>query len=143
MSKAKTGDNVSVHYTGKLKDGKVFDTSKERGPLDFEIGGNAVIEGFETGVVGMEPGESKVIEIPSDKAYGPWREEMTIQVEKDKLPPDLNPEIGQTLQVPQQNNPQPLLVTVVKVDETSITLDANHPLAGEDLIFEVELVEIK
>lgn len=143
MSKAKTGDNVSVNYVGKLKDGKVFDSSENRGPLDFEIGTQTVIEGFEAGVIGMEVGEKKVINIESDKAYGPWREEMTIKVEKDKLPPDLNPEIGQTLQVPQQNNPQPLLVTVTKVEEDSITLDANHPLAGEDLIFEVELVEIK
>ena len=143
MSKAKTGDNVSVHYVGKLKDGKVFDSSENHGPLDFEIGAQTVIEGFETGVIGMEIGEKKRIEIESDKAYGPWRDEMTIRVEKDKLPPELNPEIGQTLQVPQQNNPQPLLVTVTKIDEDSITLDANHPLAGEDLIFEVELVGIK
>ena len=141
MSKAQTGDTVSVHYTGKLADDTVFDSSRDREPLSFEIGAGNVIPGFEQGVVGMEPGDTKTITIDSDKAYGPYREDQVIEVERSRLPDDIEPEVGQQLQV-QQANGQTAIVVIKDVSDGSVALDANHPLAGEDLTFEIELVSV-
>lgn len=141
MAQAQPGNTVKVHYTGKLDDGKVFDTSANRNPIEFTIGEGRVIPGFENGVVGMNIGEAKTITIPAEQAYGPHRDDMVIAVEKTHLPPDLEAEVGDQLQMRQADG-QPVVVTVADIDDESITLDANHPLAGKDLTFDVELVEV-
>ena len=141
MTQAKTGDTVKVHYTGKLEDGSVFDSSNDKPPLEFTLGEQRVIKGFEDGVMGMAVGDSKTIEIPCEEAYGPSREEMIIEVTKDQFPPDITPEVGQGLELRQEDG-QSLMVMVTDVSEEYITLDANHPLAGKDLTFDIELVAI-
>lgn len=141
MAQAKQGDTVRVHYTGKLGDGTVFDTSRERHPLQFTIGKGAVIAGFEQAVVGMNTGESKTTTIPVDQAYGPRKDDMIVTVERSQLPPNVNPKVGQRLELTQMND-QTILVTVTAVTDTTMTLDANHPLAGKDLTFDLELVGI-
>jgi peptidylprolyl isomerase len=141
VSTAKSGDTVKVHYTGKLKDGTQFDSSQGSEPLQIELGTQQVIPGFEDAVIGMSVGESKTAEIPVDKAYGPRREEMIAKVDRSQYPDDLKPEVGPTLGVQQQDGER-LQVVVVDVNDEGMTIDANHPLAGEDLTFEIELVEI-
>lgn len=141
MSEAKKGDKVKVHYTGKLSDGSEFDSSKDREPLEFEIGAQQVIPGFENAVVGLKPGETVKVEIPSDQAYGPKVDEMVLRVEKTQLPADFNPEVGQKFQLPQENG-QNVIVTVTDLTDSHIELDGNHPLAGKDLTFDIELVEV-
>ncbi|MEJ2718714.1 MAG: peptidylprolyl isomerase [Deltaproteobacteria bacterium] len=141
MAGAKDGDKVRVHYTGKVEDGTVFDSSKNRDPLEFTLGESGIIPGFQEMVVGMNPGDSKTDTIPSEKAYGPYVEEMVLEVERDKFPEDLDPEVGQHLQLSRSDG-QVIPVLITRVDESTITLDANHPLAGKDLTFEVDLVEI-
>jgi peptidylprolyl isomerase len=138
---AKLGDTVKVHYTGKLDDGTVFDSSVDRDPLEFTIGSGNIIPGFEQAVVGMTPGESKTEVIPNDQAYGPYMDEMVVIVDRRQMPGDLQPEVGQQLQI-QQETGQVIPVVVTDISDGSITLDANHPLAGEDLTFEIELVAI-
>ena len=140
MTEVKKGDNVKVHYTGKLVDGTVFDSSQGGEPLEFAVGSGQVIAGFEEGVVGMKVGESKVIEIPVEKAYGERNDEMVIQAPIEQVPPDLNPELGMRLEMGGANG-EILRVVVTEITDSHITLDANPPLAGKDLIFEVELVE--
>ncbi|HEY9742093.1 MAG TPA: peptidylprolyl isomerase [Coleofasciculaceae cyanobacterium] len=141
MAQAKPGDTVKIHYTGRLEDGTVFDSSADREPLEFTLDGGQVIPGFEQAVVGMTPGESKTEKIPMDQAYGPHRPEMVLEVSRQQMPPELQPEVGQQLQV-QQPDGQTIPVFVTEVTESTVTLDANHPLAGEDLTFDIELVEI-
>lgn len=141
MSKVKDGDTVKVHYTGKLKDGSVFDTSAEREPLEFKLGEGQLIPGFEKAVVGLDVGESTEVDIPSKEAYGEAREDLIISVPKDQLPDDVEPQVGMQLQVNQPDG-QPVPVRIAEVGDTELKLDANHPLAGKDLSFEIELVEI-
>ncbi len=141
MAQAKTGDTVKVHYTGKLDDGTVFDSSADREPLEFTIGEKQLIPDFEQAVAGMEPGESRSIHIASENAYGPHREEMVMVIDRKDMPEGLNPQVNQRLQVQQQNGQQ-FVVTVTAVSEESVTLDANHPLAGKDLNFDIQLTEI-
>lgn len=141
MAQAKQGDTVKIHYTGKLEDGTVFDTSTGRDPLQFNIGENQVIQGFEKGVTGMALNESKTITIPSDEAYGPHREEMVLNIPRDQFPPNIEPEIGQQLELGQENG-QTTIAIVSQVSESNVTLDTNHPLAGETLIFDIQLIEI-
>ena len=141
MSQAKNGDMVKVHYTGKLDDGTVFDTSADREPLQFTIGEGQLITDFEQAVVGMAPGESKTVHIIAENAYGPHQEEMVMVVDRAEFPPDLEPKLDQRLQV-HQSNGQVFAVTVTDVTESKVTLDANHPLAGKDLTFDLELAEI-
>jgi len=141
MAQAKPGDTVKVHYTGKLEDGTVFDTSADRDPLQFTIGEGQIIPGFEQAVVGMNPGESKTIKVLTNDAYGPHREDMVLVVDRNQLPVDLIPEVGQQLQSRQQDG-QIIVVTVIAVSESTVTVDANHPLAGKDLTFDIQLVEI-
>jgi peptidylprolyl isomerase len=140
MTEVKKGDNVKVHYTGKLPDGTVFDSSEGGDPLGFAVGSGQVIEGFEEGVVGMKVGESRVVEIPVAKAYGERKEEMVIQAPIEQVPPDLNPELGMRLEMGGANG-EILRVVVTEITDTHIILDANPPLAGKDLTFEIELVE--
>jgi len=141
MVQAKQGDTVRVHYTGKLEDGTVFDTSLEREPLEFTIGEGEIIQGFEEAVIGMQPGESKTVKVPSERAFGPHRDELVVEVSRDQFPPHLHPEVGQEYQMRQPDG-NTIPVRVVDVSEETVTLDANHPLAGKDLIFEVQLLEV-
>lgn len=141
MTQVKHGDTVKVHYTGKLEDGTVFDTSTKRDPLQFTIGSGQVITGFEQAVVGMNPGESKTTEVPADKAYGPHRKDKLIELDRDKLPENVKLKVGQQYQIPQKDG-RKTVVTMTDVSESSITLDANHPLAGKDLTFHIQLIEI-
>ena len=141
MAQAKQGDTVQIHYTGKLEDGTVFDTSRSRHPLQFTIGNGQVIAGFEQAVAGMNVGESKTTTIPVEQAYGPRRDDMIVTVKRDQLPSDVNPEVGQRLEITQTDD-QVILVTVAGITDSSITLDANHPLAGKPLTFDLELVGI-
>ena len=141
MAQAKNGDTVKIHYTGKLEDGTVFDSSDGRDPLEFTLGEGQVIPGFEEAVLGMTANDSKTMTIPSDNAYGPRREEMVVEVDRDQFPPDVAPEVGQQLQM-QRPDGQKMVVAVAEVSESTVTLDANHPLAGKDLTFEIKLVEI-
>ncbi|MEX0646408.1 MAG: peptidylprolyl isomerase [Balneolaceae bacterium] len=141
MPKVKDGDTVKVHYTGTLEDGAVFDTSEEREPLEFTLGQGQLIPGFEKAVIGMDEGESTTVEIPSEEAYGETREDLVITVPKDQLPEDVEPQIGMQLQVNQPDG-QPIPVRITEVGDAELTLDANHPLAGKDLKFKIELVEV-
>jgi len=149
MAQAKTGDKVKVHYTGRLESGEVFDSSECReddcgcqsGPLEFTIGNGDVIPGFEQAIIGMAPGDSKTVLIPVDQAYGARVDEMVAEVPRGDIPADLNLEIGNQLEVTQEDGTTfPVLIT--EVTETTVTLDANHPLAGRDLTFDLRLVEI-
>ena len=141
MSEVKKGDKVKVHYTGKLQDGSVFDSSIDREPLEFEVGAGMMIAGFDAAVNGMKIGDKKVAEIPANEAYGEVNKDMIVEVKRTQLPPDLEPQVGQQLGM-QQPNGQSVPVVVTEVKEESIVIDANHPLAGKDLIFEIELMEI-
>ena len=141
MAEAKSGDKVKIHYTGTLADGMVFDSSTGRSPLEFTLGKGEVIPGFESAVIGMNPGDSKSTNIPADEAYGQRRDDLIMEVERKQIPEDLNPEVGQSLQL-QRADGHELTVMVTEVGDTMITLDANHPLAGKDLTFAIELVEI-
>lgn len=132
---------MKVHYTGKLNDGTVFDTSENREPLEFTVGDGNMIKGFDTAVQGMEPGSNKSVVIPSDEAYGEKKEEMMVDIPIDQVPADIKPEVGMDLSIQNQEG-QPMPVKVVNVDPEKITLDANHPLAGQDLTFDIKLVEI-
>lgn len=138
---AKKGDAVQVHYTGKLEDGSVFDSSANREPLGFTIGGGQMIQGFDAAVYGMAVGDKKTVTIPAAEAYGEKREDMMIDVPIEQVPADIKPEIGMQLTL-QGGNGQPMPVIVINIDEEKITLDANHQLAGKDLIFDIELVKI-
>lgn len=133
---AKAGDTVRVHYTGKLADGTVFDTSIGSEPYEFTQGQGQTISGFEQAVIGMKVGESKTVTIPVDEAYGPRQDDLIVEIGRDRLSPDIEPEIGMQLQGGQG------VVTIIKVSETTVTVDANHPLAGQDLTFSIELIEI-
>ena len=141
MSVAAEGNKVKVHYTGTFDDGETFDSSAGKAPLEFEVGGGQVIPGFEQAVVGMTVGESKKVRIPETEAYGPRNAEMVIESDINQFEEGLNPEVGQQFQT-QTEDGQPVLLTVVEVDGEKIVLDANHPMAGKDLNFEIELVEI-
>jgi peptidylprolyl isomerase len=140
--KAKKGNKVSVHYTGKLKNDTVFDSSKDKEPLAFTLGEKQMIPGFEKAVMGMAVDETKTITIPFDEAYGPYKDELNTEVNKDQLPDDLDPKEDEQLVLEDQNGNK-IFVIVTEVTDTTITLDSNHPLAGEDLIFEITLVSIE
>ncbi|MFC2001076.1 FKBP-type peptidyl-prolyl cis-trans isomerase [Chloroflexota bacterium] len=136
LTLAQNGDTVKVHYTGKLQDGSVFDTSVGSEPMEFTLGEGRLIPGFEQAVTGMQVGESKTVTIPVDEAYGQRRDELIFEVERDELPADIEPEVG--MQLPTSQG----VVTITEVSETMTKIDANHPLAGQDLTFDIELVEI-
>jgi FKBP-type peptidyl-prolyl cis-trans isomerase 2 len=140
-SKAKEGDVVKVHYTGKLKDKSTFDSSQDGDPLEITLGTGQVIPGFEKAVVGMDVGDSKTVEIAAKDAYGSYRDELVVEIDKERIPEDLSVKVGQQLVLRQAEGP-PIRVTVTDMSEQSVTLDANHPLAGQDLTFEVQLMEI-
>ncbi|HZS07694.1 MAG TPA: peptidylprolyl isomerase [Blastocatellia bacterium] len=141
MAAAKTGDSVKVHYTGTLDDGTVFDSSADQEPLGFTLGSGEVIEGFENAVIGMEVGESKTITVPPDQAYGPHTDALVQTVARDQVRLGVEPEVGMAIEMQTPDGAViPLLITAVT--DTTLTFDANHPLAGEQLRFELTLVEI-
>jgi FKBP-type peptidyl-prolyl cis-trans isomerase 2 len=141
MAVAKTNDTVKVHYTGKLTSGEVFDSSENREPLQFTVGTGQMIKGFDEAVNGMEEKEKKTVNIPAAEAYGPKRDDLKQNISKTQLPEDLKPEVGQTLMATSPDGQQ-TQVTVTDVTEAEIEIDANHPLAGHDLVFDIELVSI-
>jgi peptidylprolyl isomerase len=141
MAQAKHGDTVKVHYTGKLSDGTVFDTSDGRDPLEFTVGQSQVIPGFERAVVGMDLGESRTAHIPAAQAYGARDERLVTQVSRQQIPDNVEMSVNDRLQV-RRSDGRTLVVTVTDISENSVTLDGNHPLAGQDLTFDIELVDI-
>lgn len=141
MATARNGDTVRVHYTGRLDDGTIFDSSEGREPLEFVLGSGQVIAGFDDGVEGMSPGESKSVWIPAVNAYGAHDDDLMLLVELNRFPPNIRPEVGQQLQMTREGEP-PVLVTVADVTDDGVVLDGNHPLAGRDLTFDLQLVEI-
>jgi FKBP-type peptidyl-prolyl cis-trans isomerase 2 len=140
---AKNGNIVQVDYTGKLADGTVFDSSVGSEPLEFKLGAGQVIPGFEKAVLGMKVGEKKTVTIPANEAYGPHRDEQVVELSREELPSDLTPQVGQQLVVTQQDGRQIIVVITNVSDNNTVTIDANHPLAGKDLTFEIELVKIQ
>lgn len=141
MTQAKSGDTVRIHYTGKLEDGTQFDSSQGRDPLQFTIGEGSIIPTLEEAVVGMAVGQTGTVNVAAEDAYGPRRDEAIQTVERTMIPEHVDLSIGGQLQATAPNGQQ-LVLTVVEVKDDAVTLDANHPLAGEDLTFDIELVEI-
>ena len=141
MKEAKKGDTVKVHYQGKSKDGELFDKSDEKNPFKFTIGEGRVIPGFEEAVLGMSPGESKKIEVPPNKAYGPYRADLVIKVNKDSLSNELELEKGRQFKI-NSGPKEGMVLTLTDMDEESVTFDGNHPLAGKDLVFDIEMVDV-
>ncbi len=141
MARAEIGNTVRVHYTGRLSDGTVFDTSLGREPLEFTIGDGRLIPGFEKAVIGMNPGETKTVIIAPEEAYGPYLDELTADVDITQFPPHIRPEVGLHLQIRQEDGSF-VDVVITRISGTTVTLDANHPLAGKELIFDIELLEI-
>lgn len=141
MIQAKQGDTVKVHYTGKLMDGTIFDSSEDREPLEFTIGAGQIIPGFEEAVVGMQPNESKVVNIKAENAYGPHRDDLVVSVPEAQFPMQIEPQVGDQVEVKMQNGDS-RLATVAQVKNQHVTLDINHVLAGKDLKFDILLVEI-
>ena len=139
---AKEGDAVQVNYTGTLADGTVFDSSAGRTPLEFTIGSGQLIPGFDQAVIGMKVGEKKTVTIPAEEAYGPHREEMVLEVGRERIPSNIEPEVGMMLESTQQDGSKVVFTITNISDNNTVTLDANHPLAGKDLTFEIELVKI-
>jgi peptidylprolyl isomerase len=141
MNQAKSGDTVRIHYTGKLSDGTEFDSSAGRDPLEFSLGSGNVIRGFDHAVDGMSVGDEKTVTIPPEQAYGPKHEQLIQDVPKTALPPELSPQVGMRLQSRTPDG-RTMHLVVTEVADESITVDGNHPLAGEDLTFDIKLVAI-
>lgn len=141
MANASSGDTVHVHYTGRLEDGTVFDSSDGRDPLEFKLGEGSVIAGFEKAVEGLAVGEKADAQLDPEQAYGPVRDDLVMAVPREQLPDGMDPDVGDQLAM-QTEDGQNVPVTVVDTDPDSIQIDANHPLAGKTLIFELELVKI-
>lgn len=142
MPAAKSGDTVLVHYKGTLEDGSIFDSSENRDPLQFCLGDQNIIPGFQNAVLGMAKGETKTTTIGADEAYGPHRPDMVIEFDREDVPNGVEPEVGQRLEL-QADQGYTLPARVVEVTDSAIKVDANHPLAGKQLTFEIELVEIQ
>jgi peptidylprolyl isomerase len=142
MSQAENGKTAKVHYTGTLSDGTIFDSSRERDPLEFAVGSGQVIQGFDDAVSVMAVGETKTITIPAEQAYGPHHAELVLEVPHSQFAAGLTPEVGMQLQSDNGEGQPPTVVTVTAVAEDKVTLDANHPLAGKDLTFEIELMAL-
>lgn len=141
MAGASQGDTVKVHYTGRLEDGTLFDSSEEREPLEVVIGENQVIVGFEQALVGMEVGVAKTVTVPCDEAYGPHRPEMLHEVPREELPEDVSPTLGQQVVMRAPDGTE-VFAVISEVSSAKIVLDMNHPLAGKTLIFDIRMMEI-
>jgi len=138
----KVGDRVKLHYRGTFEDGKEFDSSLGNEPLVFTVGNGEVIRGLDEAIVGMEVSQKKKIHVPSDKAYGPFQKELLVTIKKETIPLDISLKVGEQLQIPNQEG-TPIIVTIKEITEDSVLLDANHPLAGQNLIFEIEIIDIE
>lgn len=138
----KIGDTVNIHFTGRMEDGTIFDSSSEKNPLRFIVGRNDVIQGIDEAIIGMKIGQKKVIHISSDKGYGSIEKELIISIEKAKLPKDLDIKLGQELQIPNEDG-NPINVRITDITDKHIELDGNHPLAGKNLIFDLNLINIE
>jgi FKBP-type peptidyl-prolyl cis-trans isomerase 2 len=141
MSQANQGDTIKINYTGKFEDGTVFDSSEEKEPLEFTAGEGQMIEGVDDAVIGMSVGDTKNVEVPPEKGYGNRMEEMVVNIDRGQFPEDLTPEPGLTIQLMDQNSGKPIIATIVEVGEAEVTIDANHPLAGKNLFFDIERIE--
>ena len=141
MAEAKSGDNVKVHYTGKFEGGEVFDSSEGRDPLSFTLGAGKIIPGFDKAVLGMAIGEKKTVVIKPEDAYGAHHDNLVMTVSRSDFPEDADPAVGQQYQTQNQDG-RPLNLMVTAIEGDQITLDANHPLAGKELTFDIELVSI-
>jgi peptidylprolyl isomerase len=141
MAQAKIGDTVKVHYSGKLDTGVLFDSSEGSDPLQFKLGSGSLIAGFEEAVEGMNPGESKTVQIPPEKAYGKYREDLVIKIDKKDIPEGIVPAEGMTLEIGASNGVM-VPVQITEIEEDTITIDANHPLSEQTLTFEIKLMEI-
>jgi peptidylprolyl isomerase len=141
MTQVKNGDTVGIHYTGTLNDGTVFDSSEGRDPLAFQVGSGQIIPGLDVAIPGMAVGDKKVVNVPCDEAYGQMNPAMRQEVPRAEIPAEIPTEVGSRLQMQAQNG-QVIPVVVVDANDSTITLDANHPLAGQDLTFAIELVSI-
>lgn len=139
---AKKGDIVQIHYTGTIDDGFIFDSSRNGEPLQFKIGEGFLLEDFESALIDMAIGESKIVKITCDKAYGTYQPNLVLTIPKKEFPPHINAEVGQQLQINNPNTKEPVVVMITDISDTTITLDANHPLAGKDLTFDIELIAI-
>ena len=142
MTQAKSGDEVTVHYSAKLEDGTEFDTTRDSDPLKFKIGSENVIPGFEESIISMKIGDKKNVTIQPDNAYGQWRKELILNIQKSDFPENINPEVGKRLQIRQRDG-QPINVVIADMKEDTVILDANHPLAGKTLVFDIVLIEIE
>ena len=141
MCKVKQGNKIKVHYTGQLEDGTVFDSSQDRDPLEFEVGSGQIIPGIDKGVVEMKVGETRKLTVEPENGYGPVREDLVGKVDKSAFPDDIDPQIGQQLQMDRSDG-DPIQVVVTAIEGDKVTLGANHPLAGQTLVFDVEVAEI-
>jgi len=141
MVQAKSGDRVHVHYAGRLDDESVFDTSEGRDPLTFQLGKGQVVPGFDNAVSGMAVGEKKTVTIPAAEAYGPRIDQLTLTAPRENLPPGYDPQVGEMMGLETKDGHQ-MDVMITHVDESSVKMDGNHPLAGKDLTFDIELVKI-
>ena len=141
MQQVKNGDTIKIHYKGRLDDGTVFDSSEGRAPLEFTVGGGMVIPGFDAGVMDMNVGDKKTIHIPAAEAYGEKHDHLVMEFPKDQFPEDMVPEEGMQLNM-SSNTGQVIPVVITEVKDDTVMLDANHQLAGKDLIFDLELMEI-
>ena len=139
--KVRNGDKVKIHYTFRLDNGAIIGSSSKGEPFEFTLGKGEIIKGVEEAVRGMKTGQSRTVNITADKAYGPYHNEWVMDVGREKLPEDWNPEVGRQFEIPRENG-QSSMATVTHVSQLSVTLDFNHPLAGKELIFEVSLLEI-
>lgn len=142
MSANESNKTAKVHYTGSLADGTVFDSSREREPFEFVLGADQVINGFDAAVAGMAVGETKTVTIPVEEAYGPYHEELVHEIEQSQFAEGVVPEVGMQLQSDGGEGYPPMVATVTVVTDEKVTIDANHPLAGQDLTFEIELLAL-
>ncbi|MBD3315633.1 MAG: peptidylprolyl isomerase [Chitinivibrionales bacterium] len=140
MAKVQNGDHVKINYEGSLGDGTIFDSSEGRDPLEFTVGEHQVIPGVEEAVVGMDVGEKKTVTVPSDQAYGPHMDQLVQTIDKARIPDNVKPEVGKQLLVRDEQG-RTLTLQITNIDDKTVTLDANHPLAGQDLTFTLEIVE--
>ena len=141
MAQAKDGDTIRFHYSGTFEDGTEFDSSRGDDPLEATLGSGQLIPGLEKGLLGMAVGDKETITIAPDEGYGSFREELILKINRDEFPKDVTPKVGQQLRLQKPGNP-PFTVLIMEVNDDSIVLDANHPLAGKTLLFSVELMEI-
>jgi peptidylprolyl isomerase len=141
MTQAKSGDTVKVNYTCRVVDGPVFDSTQSKEPLEFQLGAGQIIQGFEKSIVGMQPGETKTIDLPPEEAYGNRREDMVVAIERSNIPENVELQVGRKLYLQRQDG-LPVEVTLTEVTESRVVVDANHPLAGRPVTFDIELLEI-